>query len=70
MKSVDPHDYVQGVLDGDRRALAKTITLIESSLPAHQQMAGTVVDKLLSDSGKAVRLGITGVPGVGKSTFI
>jgi LAO/AO transport system kinase len=70
MKSDDPHDYVQGVLDGDRRALAKTITLIESSLPAHQQMAGMVVDKLLPYSGKAVRLGITGVPGVGKSTFI
>ena len=70
MKSDDPHDYVQGVLGGDRRALAKTITLIESSLPAHQEMAGTVIDKLLPYSGKAVRLGITGVPGVGKSTFI
>jgi LAO/AO transport system kinase len=70
MKSADPHDYVQGVLDGDRRALAKTITLIESSLPAHQEMAGMVIDKLLPSSGKAVRLGITGVPGVGKSTFI
>ena len=70
MKSDDPHDYVQGVLDGDRRVLAKTITLIESSLPAHQEMAGTVIDKLLPYSGKAVRLGITGVPGVGKSTFI
>jgi len=70
MKSDDPHDYVQGVLDGDRRALAKTITLIESSLPAHQEMAGMVIDKLLPYSGKAVRLGITGIPGVGKSTFI
>jgi len=70
MKSDDSHDYVQGVLGGDRRALAKTITLIESSLPAHQEMAGMVIDKLLPYSGKAVRLGITGVPGVGKSTFI
>jgi len=70
MKSDDPHYYVQGVLDGDRRALAKTITLIESSLPAHQEMAAMVVDKLLPYSGKAVRLGITGIPGVGKSTFI
>ena len=70
MKSDDSHDYVQGVLDGDRRALAKTITLIESSLPAHQEMAAMVVDKLLPYSGKAVRLGITGIPGVGKSTFI
>ena len=70
MKSADPYDYVQGVLDGDRRALAKTITLIESSLPAHREMAGMVIDKLLPYSGKAVRLGITGVPGAGKSTFI
>jgi LAO/AO transport system kinase len=70
MKSADPYDYVQGVLDGDRRALAKTITLIESSLPAHQEMAAMVIDKLLPYSGKAVRLGITGIPGVGKSTFI
>lgn len=70
MKSDDPHDYVQGVLDGDRRALAKTITLIESSLPAHQEVAAMVIDKLLSYSGKAVRLGITGIPGVGKSAFI
>lgn len=70
MESADPHDYVQGVLAGDRRALAKTITLIESSLPAHQETAGMVIDKLLPYSGKAVRLGITGIPGAGKSTFI
>jgi LAO/AO transport system kinase len=70
MISNDPHEYVQGVLAGDRRVLSKTITLIESSLPAHQETARTVIDKLLSHSGKAVRLGITGVPGVGKSTFI
>jgi len=70
MISEDPQEYVEGVLAGDRRMLSKTITLIESSLPAHQEKAGTVVDRLLAHSGKAVRLGITGVPGVGKSTFI
>lgn len=66
----DPQYYVQGILDRNRLILARTITLIESSLPAHREMARTVVDKLLPHTGKAVRLGITGVPGAGKSTFI
>ncbi|MFC1825818.1 methylmalonyl Co-A mutase-associated GTPase MeaB, partial [Thermodesulfobacteriota bacterium] len=70
MISEDPQEYVERVLAGDRRTLSKTITLIESSLTAHQEIAGKVVDRLLTHSGKAVRLGITGVPGVGKSTFI
>ena len=70
MISNAPEFYVQGVIAGDRRILAKTITLIESALPAHQELAGAVIDGLLPHSGQAVRLGITGVPGVGKSTFI
>jgi LAO/AO transport system kinase len=70
MISEDPQFYVQGVLNGDRRLIAKTITLIESSLSAHRQLAQTIIDLLLPYSGKAIRLGITGVPGVGKSTFI
>jgi LAO/AO transport system kinase len=70
MISEDPQFYVQGVLNGDRRLIAKTITVIESSLPAHQRLAHTIIDLLLSYTGKAIRLGITGVPGVGKSTFI
>lgn len=70
MISDDSQFYIQGVLDRDRRVLSKTITLVESSLPAHQVLARSVVDGLLSSTGKAVRLGITGVPGVGKSTFI
>jgi len=64
------HDYVQGVLEHDRRMLAKTITLIESSLPVHKDLARKIVDLLLPYTGKAVRLGITGMPGAGKSTFI
>jgi len=67
---IDPDYYVQGVCSGNRKALAKTITLIESSLPKHQELITSVLDRLLSFTGKAVRLGITGVPGVGKSTFI
>jgi LAO/AO transport system kinase len=70
MISDDPQVYVQGVLKCDRRVLAKTITLIESSLSAHQDLARTIIDLLLPYTGKAIRLGITGVPGVGKSTFI
>jgi LAO/AO transport system kinase len=70
MVSDDPQYYVQGVQECNRRVLAKTITLIESSLPAHQELARTIIDLLLPYTGKAVRLGITGVPGVGKSTFI
>jgi len=64
------HDYIHGVLEHDRRMLAKTITLIESSLPVHKDLARKIVDLLLPYTGKAVRLGITGMPGAGKSTFI
>ncbi len=66
----DPQYYIKGVLEGNRRILAKTITLIESSHPSHYDLAGTIVDQILPNTGKAVRLGVTGVPGVGKSRFI
>lgn len=65
-----PQDYVDGVLRQDRLTLARTITLIESTLPAHQALAREIVDLLLPYTGKAVRIGITGVPGAGKSTYI
>ncbi len=67
---MDTQEYIDGVLAQNRRIVAKTITLIESSLPAHQDNAKTIVDALLPNAGKAVRIGITGVPGVGKSTYI
>lgn len=70
MGEKDPQFYVDGVQAGNRRILAKTITLIESAHPAHRKLGRAVVDQLLPDTGKSVRLGITGVPGVGKSTFI
>jgi len=70
MISDDPQFFAEGVLAGDKRILAKTITLVESGLTAHQQIARRVIDRILPETGKAVRLGITGVPGVGKSTFI
>jgi LAO/AO transport system kinase len=67
---MDNQTFVDGVLAGNRGTIAKTITLIESSLRSHQQKAGEIIDLLLPNTGKAVRIGITGVPGVGKSTFI
>lgn len=66
----DPDLLFQGILDNNRRMIAKTITLIESNLPAHKQLAFRVMEKILPLTGKSIRLGITGVPGVGKSTFI
>ncbi|WGS86352.1 methylmalonyl Co-A mutase-associated GTPase MeaB [Methylomonas sp. UP202] len=61
---------VGAVLAGQRRALAKTITLIESTRSDHRQRAGTLLHALLPNSGNSIRLGISGTPGVGKSTFI
>ncbi len=58
------------VLGGDRRALAKAITLIESTRADHRAQADALLDALLASSGKSLRLGISGAPGVGKSTFI
>ena len=66
----DPAYYIQGVLDNNRLQLSRTITLVESTLVTHQEIARDVINELLPYTGKAVRLGITGVPGAGKSTFI
>jgi LAO/AO transport system kinase len=62
--------YVDGVLRGDRVVLARAITLVESDLPADAELAASVLDAILPHTGNARRVGITGVPGVGKSTFI
>ena len=66
----EDQQLVDGVLAGQRRALAKTITLIESTRVDHQQRAQKVVASLLPHTGRAIRVGISGVPGAGKSTFI
>lgn len=63
-------DFLDGIRRADRRVLARAITLIESSLPHHQEAAAGILQALLPETGGAVRLGISGVPGVGKSTFI
>jgi len=70
MKSLTAEDYVKGVRDGNRALLARAITLVESQSRRHETLAQEVLQRLLPLTGKARRLGITGVPGVGKSTFI
>ena len=66
----EPDHYVKGVLAGQRAQIARTITLLESTRPDHQALAQRVLTELLPHSGGAIRVGVTGVPGVGKSTFI
>jgi LAO/AO transport system kinase len=63
-------DYVAGIEAGDRAVLARAITLIESDAPRHHGEAREVVNRILPRTGRAVRIGITGIPGAGKSTFI
>jgi len=66
--SVD--EYLEGILSNDRTVLSRAITLIESARPDHREKAQDIIERCLSHSGDSLRIGITGVPGVGKSTFI
>jgi len=63
-------DLAEGVLAGDRRALARAITLVESTRAEDQRLAATLLESVAPEAGTAVRVGISGSPGVGKSTFI
>ena len=69
-QSYDISELVQGVLDSNRTLLSKAITLVESNSKKHQMIAQQLVNKLLIHSGNSIRIGITGTPGAGKSTFI
>ena len=60
----------RALLSGDRRALAKCITLVESTLSADRDLATSLIEEILPETGNSLRIGISGVPGVGKSTFI
>ena len=62
--------FVEGILKGDRTVLAQAITLIESTLAQDRELAERVLEAVLPASGHSIRVGITGVPGVGKSTLI
>ncbi len=72
MKRTEPtiEELVDGIVSGDRVLLSRAITLVESELPQHYSKAQAVIERCLSHAGKSVRLGITGVPGAGKSTTI
>ncbi|MGO0062930.1 methylmalonyl Co-A mutase-associated GTPase MeaB [Brevibacillus fluminis] len=63
-------EYVEGVLAANRTILAQAITLVESNAPAHMETAQEVLNRLLPHTGNSIRVGITGVPGAGKSTLI
>lgn len=67
---IPAQDYIEGIANGDRTLLARAITLVESSNRDHQRLAQEVLQGLMPKTGGAIRLGITGVPGVGKSTTI
>ncbi|MEM6987697.1 MAG: methylmalonyl Co-A mutase-associated GTPase MeaB [Pseudomonadota bacterium] len=69
-KTLDVQTYVDGILAGDRGILARAITLIESHNPTHRKHAATLLQQLLQHGGASKRIGISGVPGVGKSTLI
>jgi LAO/AO transport system kinase len=69
-KAYTPAEFVEGILKGDITILSQAVTLVESSLYEHQQAAQEIIEKCLPYVGKSVRVGITGVPGAGKSTSI
>jgi len=70
MQNYSITEYIDGVRQGDRTMLAKAITLIESNSPEHIDKAQAVLKELLPHTGNSIRVGITGMPGAGKSTFI
>jgi len=63
-------EFVEGIRSGDRHLLSRAITLVESSRPEHERMAHIILDRCLGDGRHSIRVGITGAPGAGKSTFI
>jgi LAO/AO transport system kinase len=69
-KPLTVEDYYQGILNKDRVLLARAITLIESNAPRHFEMAQELLQQLLPHTGNSIRIGISGVPGAGKSTLI
>jgi LAO/AO transport system kinase len=68
--SQDPGFFIAGILKGDVAVLSRAITLVESQNKKHQDLAQQILDGIIAHTGNSFRLGVTGVPGVGKSTFI
>lgn len=69
-KKLEVQDYVKGIKDGNIAILSRAITLVESKNPEHQESARKLIQEILPLTGKAKRIGVSGTPGVGKSTFI
>lgn len=69
-KKLTAEDYYKGIIKGDITTLSRAITIIESNLDADKILANDIVKKCLPKTGNSIKIGITGVPGVGKSTFI
>ncbi len=69
-RELSVEEYFQGVRCGDVATLARALTLVESNLPKHERQAEQLLSQLLPHTGHAIRVGITGAPGAGKSTFI
>jgi LAO/AO transport system kinase len=70
MQNASPSFFIDGIIKGDIAILSRAITMVESQKETHQELAQKIIDALISRTGKSFRLGVTGVPGVGKSTFI
>jgi len=70
MKNLSTQEFLQGIRTADKRILGKAITLVESKRPEHRKQAEELLQEILPFTGKSIRIGITGVPGAGKSTFI
>lgn len=70
LKNLTAEQYVEGILSGNRVLLSRAITLIESNVPEHYQLSQKIIQLCLPSTGNSIRIGITGVPGVGKSSFI
>ncbi len=64
------HPLLSPLLNGDRQALSRSISLLESQLDSHRLEANILMGNILSHTGKSIRVAISGVPGVGKSSFI
>src|SRR4051812_34164060 len=69
-RALSADEYVAGVLERDRATLGRAISLVESNARHHHDLAQEVLTKLMPHTGKSLRVGISGVPGAGKSTFI
>jgi len=67
---ISTKDFIDGIKSGNKRLIAKAITLVESTKPEHRSQAEELLKKILPLTGNSIRVGITGVPGAGKSTFI